>query len=245
MHDGRRNADASGLERLANETMTTLEHDIPQPAIDDLDEAIDALPDGDRALLMLHYYDGLSYREVAEVTGKSEAASRKQASRALEKLGRALGRKGVTLSSLAIGGLLGAKLAGSVPPALSKALAGSALAGAGGSFENHNHPKHTEYDGLRKNKNRRRSRNHRRDPAGFAVAGKQGVEPAADRSRGNRFGTNGRWGDRQAQKAQPRAGQPTEFGRARGTGGSERSRIRPVCIRGMARSAAAGGSREA
>ena len=119
-----------GLERLANETMTNLADDNPQPAIDELDDAIDALSDGDRAVLMMHYFQGLSYREVAQATGKSEAASRKQASRALEKLGRTLGRKGIALSVAAIGSLLTAKLAEAAPAASGKVLAGSALASA-------------------------------------------------------------------------------------------------------------------
>jgi len=119
------------LERLANETMTTQNQNLPQPALDELDAAIDGLPDSDRSLLMMHYFDGLSYREVAEATGKSEAASRKQASRALEKLGRSLGKRGITLSSVAIGSMLAVKLTEAAPAAVGKSLAGAALAGAG------------------------------------------------------------------------------------------------------------------
>lgn len=63
-----------------------------------LDAAIDALPEADRHVILLHYVNEMTFPEIARRVGKSTAAVQKQSRRALETLQRLLGRRGVTLS---------------------------------------------------------------------------------------------------------------------------------------------------
>jgi RNA polymerase sigma-70 factor (ECF subfamily) len=63
-----------------------------------MDRAIDALPESDRQVLLLHYFDGLTFPQIAERLGKSAAAVQKQSRRTLLALQRTLGRRGITLS---------------------------------------------------------------------------------------------------------------------------------------------------
>ena len=74
-----------------------------------LDEALDTLPERDRDLLMLRYSEGLSFAEASARTGRSEAALRQQAGRAVERLASTLRRKGVPVPvAVLTGGLVGA-----------------------------------------------------------------------------------------------------------------------------------------
>ncbi len=59
-----------------------------------IDEALARLPSADRQLLLQHYAGQRSWRELAAHLGTSEEATRKRASRAVEKLRTALGRRG-------------------------------------------------------------------------------------------------------------------------------------------------------
>ena len=64
-----------------------------------LDEALASLADGDRRALMLRFYEGRSFKIIAILSGKSEAACQKQARRAIDKLSALLQRRGVALPS--------------------------------------------------------------------------------------------------------------------------------------------------
>ncbi len=63
-----------------------------------LDEVIDHLPQSDRMMLVMRFFEGRNYREIGTLVGKSEEASRKQIKRALEKLSASLQRKGIVAS---------------------------------------------------------------------------------------------------------------------------------------------------
>ena len=52
--------------------------------------ALEDLPDGQRASVVLRYFDGLSMKEVAEIMGCEEVTARTQVFRGLQKLGRLL-----------------------------------------------------------------------------------------------------------------------------------------------------------
>ena len=65
-----------------------------------LDEALEALPERDRHVVMLRYFEGLSFREVGERLGKTEAAVQRQGHRALEKLARRLRGKGAAAATV-------------------------------------------------------------------------------------------------------------------------------------------------
>ncbi|MEM7147687.1 MAG: sigma-70 family RNA polymerase sigma factor [Verrucomicrobiota bacterium] len=102
-----------------------------------LDGALERLGAKDRMVLLLHYFEGLSYGEVAErVGGVSGAGAQKRGVRALAKLGRLLRARGCVLSGVAVGSMLGVELAKAAPVGLSAKVVAGALsgvtAGAGG-----------------------------------------------------------------------------------------------------------------
>jgi hypothetical protein len=72
----------------------------PPPGSEHLDEALAALPEGARRVLVLRYLQGMSLREVALEEDTSEEAARKRVTRALEHLTRLLARRGVTSASV-------------------------------------------------------------------------------------------------------------------------------------------------
>jgi len=57
-----------------------------------VNEALEQLPAGMKAAVVLRYFDGLSMRGVADVLGCEEVTARTQVFRGLHKLGRELGR---------------------------------------------------------------------------------------------------------------------------------------------------------
>ena len=81
----------------------------------EIDSALNSLAASDREVIVWHYYAGLSYREIAERCGKSEAAAQKQGRRALEKLGSRLRGAGLTASAAALASFLGAGVSEAVP----------------------------------------------------------------------------------------------------------------------------------
>ena len=119
------------------EEFVEMSHNQPDPKwpqiSPELDEAIDRLKDGDRSAVLLRFYEGMSFREVAGVLGKTEAAARQQVSRALSKLSGILRRKGITTSAAVLGSGMAAHLsAGTVPATTTMTIAHGAVAGAEG-----------------------------------------------------------------------------------------------------------------
>jgi RNA polymerase sigma factor (sigma-70 family) len=101
-----------------------------QEALPVLDEVIDRLGEADRRVVVLRFFEDLSFREIAGRVGKSEAAVQRQGHRALERLGVLLRRRGVVLSGTA----LAAGLAAMNTAGTGKAAAGviaNVLAGTG------------------------------------------------------------------------------------------------------------------
>ena len=91
-------------------------------ALPHLDEALNKLPESDRRVLILHFFEEKTFPKVAQALGKTPAAAQKQSRRALEKLAQILKRKGVVISSLALGSCLSSELAKAAPPSVLKAL---------------------------------------------------------------------------------------------------------------------------
>lgn len=85
-----------------------------------LDAALNALPGDDRRIVLMRFVEGRGLRDIAAALGKTEAAVRKQAQRALEMMALRLRRQGVGLSSAALAAGLSAVLA---PPARAAAVA--------------------------------------------------------------------------------------------------------------------------
>ena len=74
-----------------------------------LDEAITRLSPGDRAAVVLRFFERQDLREVGKALGVNEDAAQKRVSRALEKIRLLLGRNGVVISASALGALLAAE----------------------------------------------------------------------------------------------------------------------------------------
>ena len=78
--------DTHGRERLADEAPgpeRTLEW---SEAGDEVAQAVEQLPDTMRTTFVLRFYEGLSFREIADMVERNEVAVRKRFSRALEEL---------------------------------------------------------------------------------------------------------------------------------------------------------------
>lgn len=95
-----------------------------------LDEAISQLGDRDRLAIILRFFEQRDLRAVGEALGGSENAAQKRVSRALEELRALLRRRGVVLSSAALGTALAAGAVTAAPVGLATIIAGTALAGA-------------------------------------------------------------------------------------------------------------------
>ncbi len=84
-----------------------------------LDGAVAALPEADRQVILLRYWQGQPFKKIAEAVGGSVPACEKRAERALEKLSRLLRRRGAAVSAAA--------LTTGLAPAFSKAAATPAV----------------------------------------------------------------------------------------------------------------------
>ncbi len=104
-----------------------------------LDEAMANLGDADRDALVLRFFKNEDLRTIGIALGTSEDAAQKRVTRALEKLHAFLLRRGVTLSSAAVGTALTGSAVQAAPAALagtisSAVIAGMATAAAGSTF---------------------------------------------------------------------------------------------------------------
>lgn len=98
-------------------------------AVPHLDAAVASLPEPDRRVLVLRYWQNLPFRRIAGDLGSSVDACEKRASRALEKLSLFLRRQGVVLGAAALATGLSAQVAeASVPAATLARVAPAALA---------------------------------------------------------------------------------------------------------------------
>ncbi|MDB6077941.1 MAG: sigE 1, partial [Akkermansiaceae bacterium] len=62
-----------------------------------LDTALDALPESDRRVVVLHFFERQQFAQIGALLGKTPAAVQKQSVRALEKLARLLKGRGVAI----------------------------------------------------------------------------------------------------------------------------------------------------
>ena len=83
-----------------------------------LDEAINDLPKQDQAAIMLRFFEELDFRSIGEALGSSEDAARMRVSRAVDKMGALLKRRGFVLTAAGISFVLSEKLATAAPPGL-------------------------------------------------------------------------------------------------------------------------------
>jgi RNA polymerase sigma factor (sigma-70 family) len=91
-----------------------------------LDELLNHLPQRDREIVMMHYFDELPFTTIAARTGLGEAAAQKRSVRALAKLARLFRKRGVTVSvsllGLQLSGELGQAAAGNFVSEVSRSV---------------------------------------------------------------------------------------------------------------------------
>ncbi len=95
-----------------------------------LDAAMDRLRDRDRELMLLHYFNGLTFAEAGARMNLSEAAARKRTERALDQLRMHLRQRGVTSTTAALGLLLANQPLVAAPAGLASAVTTAAIAAA-------------------------------------------------------------------------------------------------------------------
>lgn len=114
------------LKAELNASQTNVE---PQhlDALPHLDQALNHLSAADREILLLHYFEGLTFEQISTQVGRTLAATQKRSQRALQKIASILQRKGVTLSLTALASLLGSEFSQAASPALVKTLTTQSL----------------------------------------------------------------------------------------------------------------------
>jgi RNA polymerase sigma factor (sigma-70 family) len=96
-----------------------------------LEDAMGDLPKNERAAILLRFFGGKSFSEIAAASGVSENAAKKRVTRALEKLHRYFSRRGVSSTTTLIAGLISANSVHAAPAGLAKSV--TALAAAKGA----------------------------------------------------------------------------------------------------------------
>jgi RNA polymerase sigma factor (sigma-70 family) len=98
-----------------------------------LDEAINQLGAGDRAAIVLRFFEHRDLRAVGAALGSNEDAAQKRVSRAVEKLRCHFARRGIVASSAVIASVIAAHAVHAAPVGLASAVTTASLAGAAGS----------------------------------------------------------------------------------------------------------------
>ncbi len=93
-----------------------------------LDDAMGQLSEPDRAAIVLRFFGGKSFAEVATASGVSENAAKKRVNHALEKLHRYFSKRGVRSSMDIIAGSISAHSVHAAPAALAQSVTAVALA---------------------------------------------------------------------------------------------------------------------
>ena len=103
----------------------------PQPDLEqlyhELDGAMDGLDGRDREAILLRFFHGEAFAQIGQRVGLSEDAARKRVDRALERLRGRLVKQGVVSSAVALGSVLSAQAAQTIPAAVGQSLATAAL----------------------------------------------------------------------------------------------------------------------
>jgi RNA polymerase sigma factor (sigma-70 family) len=126
------NALAEDLARDSGPRPESGEDENWREALPALYESLDTLPERERALVLERFFEGRKFNEIAEKSGRSEAACKMGVKRALDKLSRFLTSRGVTLSATAVASALTAEFARSAPLHAAALVAPKALAASGG-----------------------------------------------------------------------------------------------------------------
>ena len=98
-----------------------------------LDDAVLALPAGDRAAILLRYYEDRSSSEIAAALGCSPVAARQRVSRALVKLRKMLSRRGLELPAATLSAAMASQAVSAAPVALAQSCLSLAAGGVAAS----------------------------------------------------------------------------------------------------------------
>ncbi|MBS0662348.1 MAG: TonB family protein [Verrucomicrobia bacterium] len=125
-------------EREQEASRMTALQDSPEPAPVNweilrpiMDEALEQLGAQDRAAILLRFYEGRSYGEVASRLALTDSGARMRVDRALDKLQVQLARRGLGSSVVALAAALAEHAAVAAPAGLATTVTGTALAVAG------------------------------------------------------------------------------------------------------------------
>ena len=99
-----------------------------------LDEGLAELAPRDRRAIVLRFFEKKDWREVGQPLGLNENAARVRVTRALEKLRRFFGKRGVALSSSVLGALLATNAVQAAPAGVESTLKVSAASAAAASL---------------------------------------------------------------------------------------------------------------
>jgi RNA polymerase sigma factor (sigma-70 family) len=99
-----------------------------------LHSALAGLPTADRDAVLLRFYRQSSYRDMAQTLAISEEAVKKRVGRAVERLRRFFGRRGIGLTAGVLASALGSHAAEAAPAGLTAQTTQVALSGAAGSM---------------------------------------------------------------------------------------------------------------
>jgi RNA polymerase sigma factor (sigma-70 family) len=103
--------------------------DVWQQIAPHLESAMSQLAERDRTLLALRFYENKTGREAADLLGIREDAAHKRTTRALEKLRKCFGKRGVAVSAAAIATAVSGNAIQSAPAGLAAAITAAALSG--------------------------------------------------------------------------------------------------------------------
>jgi RNA polymerase sigma factor (sigma-70 family) len=96
-----------------------------------VDDALAALPEILRAVVLLHYFDGLSQKEIAERLGISQATVSRDLNRSVSELRKHLAKLGILISGALLIGLVTSNAASSAPNTLVVSATKIGLSGVG------------------------------------------------------------------------------------------------------------------
>ncbi len=110
---------AAKMKELADHPIKDASNEEPwTDALPILDDAINDLSESDRRAILLRFFEGRSFRDIGVRLGKSEDASQKQVSRALDKLSLLIRRRGFALPSVTVAAALTAESGKAAPATL-------------------------------------------------------------------------------------------------------------------------------
>lgn len=94
-----------------------------------LDSAIAQLAAQDHDAIVLRFFEGRNFKEISSILGTTEAGAKMRVSRALDKLRKLFGRRGLTYSTVAIAGAISANSVQAAPIGLASSVTGLAVKG--------------------------------------------------------------------------------------------------------------------